>query len=155
MANKPFNKTHHQYGIIGEDFVQAWLSKLGYTCYKPTDKYGPDLMLEVRGKMYPCEVERRRAVCWHKGMFPFDTYNLPERRYKKLRKGPLFVLPHDMDRCLIVYPSSLSDALKFNRFVEKDSRHAKGEKILEIDVDLCRDVCTNDNGLRIGRNEEF
>lgn len=155
MTKKRFNESHHEYGKAGEAFVEAWLTKLGYTCYQPLDRYGPDLALEVRGRLYPCEVERRLQKSWASGMFKYDDYNLPERRFKKLRKGPLFVLPSDMSRCLIVYPSSLVDALEIDRFVSKDSVHAKGEKILEIPVDYCRDVSTNEIGLRIGRNGEF
>ena len=155
MTKKIFNKSHHEYGQAGESFVEAWLTKLGYTCYRPIDQYGPDIALEIRGKFYPCEVERRQQKSWPSGIFKYDDYNLPERRFKKLRKGPLFVLPADMSRCLIVYPSSLVDALEINRFMTKDSIHAKSEKILEIPVDYCRDVSTDEIGLRIGRNGEF
>lgn len=156
MANKRFQEADYRYGIEGETFVAAWLSKLGYDVELPTSKYGPDLYLNIPslGRI-PVEVETRKPSSWPTGMFPFDTYNLPERRYAKALKSLLIVLNADMSRALLVYPSSVFDAMQFNEFQMKTNTYAKNERILEIPVDLCRDVSTNTKDLKIGRKEEW
>jgi len=153
---KKFNDKDYQWGLDGERFVYCWLSKLGYKVEANKNKYGADLFLHAPklGRI-PIEVERRKPSSWPTKAFPWDDYNLPERRYAKSLKSLLIVLAADMSRALLVYPSSLFDALQFNKFCVEDNVYVKCEKVLRIPVDLCRDVCTNTRGLKIGRNEEF
>lgn len=153
---KKFNDQDYQWGLDGERFVYCWLSKLGYEVEANKNKYGADLFLHVPklGRV-PVEVERRKPSSWPTGMFPWDEINLPERRYAKSLKSLLVVLNADMSRALLVYPSSVFDALQFNEFCVEDNIHVKSEKILKIPVDLCRDICCNTKDLKIGRKEEW
>ena len=95
------------------------------------------------------EVERRFERSWASGIFPYDTYNLPERRFRKALSSLLIVLPANMDRALLVYPSSVHRASEADLWRVKDSVHVKNEKILEIPVEFCRDVSTNEKGVKI------
>lgn len=153
---KKFNEQDYQWGLDGERFVYCWLSKLGYKVEANKNKYGADLFLHVDklGRI-PIEVERRKPSSWPTRAFPFDDYNLPERRYAGSLKSLLIVLNADMSRALLVYPSSVFDAMQFNEFCVEGNVHVKCEKILKIPVDLCRDLCTNTKGLKIGRREDW
>lgn len=153
---KKFDDQDYQWGLDGERFVYCWLSKLGYKVEASKNKYGADLFLHVPklGRI-PIEVERRKPSSWPTRAFPFDDYNLPERRYAKSLKSLLIVLAADMSRALLVYPSSVFDALQFNEFEHRTNKYAKNEKSLRIPVDLCRDVCTNTKGLKISRTGEW
>ena len=150
MAKKKFDPTHHNYGLEGERFAFCWLTKLGYIVEAKGDQYGPDLHIHhpERG-LTPVEVERRYERSWRSGMFPYDTYNLPERRFQKALSSLLIVLSANMDRALLVYPSSVHRASESGLWVVKDSVHVKGERILDIPVEFCRDVSTNEKGVTI------
>jgi hypothetical protein len=113
MATKRFQEADYRFGFEGESFVAAWLSKLGYDVELPTGKFGPDLYLNIPslGRI-PIEVERRKPSSWPTGMFPWDDFNLPERRYAKSLKSLLIVLNADMSRAVLVYPSSVFDAMQ-------------------------------------------
>ena len=150
MNKKRFSKTHHKHGLIGEDFALNWFRRLGYGGAKPECQYGADLFLDhPKWGITPVEVERRYAKSWANGLFPYDTYNLPDRRYAKAKTSLLVVLSFDMDRALLVFPMSVLGADLSNLWVTKDNRHVKGERVLEVPVELCRDVSTSDPSVRI------
>ena len=150
MPKKKFSTTDHAYGLEGESFALAWLAKLGYTVEAAKGQYGPDLFIRhPQWGRTPVEVERRFDRSWSSGIFPYDTYNLPERRFRKALSSLLIVFPANMDRALLVYPSSVHRASEDGLWVVKDSVHVKGERILEIPVEFCRDVSTNEKGVKI------
>ena len=62
---------------------QFWI-RLGYDCIENPDECSVDLLVEVKGRKFGCEVEVKTG--WHGSEFNYPTLHIPFRK-KKFTKG--------------------------------------------------------------------
>ena len=134
MNRKRYQPVHGVEGAIGENVVHRWLRSLGIQC-ELVGGYGADLLADFPTiGMTPIEVETRlQERDWNGSRFRYSTYNLPERRCRKIG-SPLFVLSHNHLHSMIMLPRVMKRALAEFGFVVKNNRHVSGEKFVPVPV---------------------
>ncbi|MDB4744181.1 hypothetical protein OAL45_00475 [bacterium] len=136
--NKKFDRSlHDQYDDLGKRAVIDYLSRFDLIAKEGEDRYDVDLEVYKRGKLIGyAEVEVR--TCWESGTFPFDTLDIPERKWRFFKEKTENTAFYSVDKDLsAMFWCSASKIISKGFVIHKYNKYStnKKEPFLRIKVE--------------------
>jgi hypothetical protein len=134
VNKKPFSKSHYDQDDSAKYQVIQWLRNQGYEAQVNPERYGIDVLADRDGEHLKVEVEVKHN--WKGPHFQYSTLHYSDRKRKFLDTpdNTMFVtLNHERTHALVVPGPVLAKS----ETITKDTIYTRGEKFIEVDVDLC------------------
>lgn len=127
--NKKFDKIlHDQYDDLGKKVVIDYLSRFNLVAKEGFNKYDIDLEVYKENNLIGyAEVEVR--TCWQNGHFPFDSLDIPERKWKFFEQNTKNTVFYSVDKDLsAMFWCSADEIISKGSKIYKRNKYSQNKK---------------------------